>query len=68
MPPPSRRDEDRVLCEMGEIQAYLDSMSPHLPDENRIKDELVKQLRQLKRRPFTTGMIHREPDAGQREN
>ena len=55
---------DKVWQEIEETQAYLDSMTPHMPDENTVKDELAKRLRMIKRRPLTTGMLHKEPNPG----
>jgi DNA repair exonuclease SbcCD ATPase subunit len=49
--------------EMEETQAYLDSMTRHIPDKSRVQDELKKRLRKLNKRPFTTGMLHKEPNA-----
>lgn len=67
---PAGPGQERMLREMEETQAYLDSMSPHIPDETSVKDELTKRLRVLKKRPFTTGMLHKEPNhrGGQKEN
>lgn len=55
----------KMLSEMRETQAYLDSIIKCMPDEERIKNELAIHFRALKGRPFTTGMLQKEPKACQ---